>query len=535
MTAELTQQQKNGLEFKRLKKLSQQGNYNRSIQSSIHHYLRDRYDISIPPFYSDYKKNLEKIFNFEAYDHAQYDELQELCKYYYLLGANKVGREQFTDENGFQQHTQRVGQYFSKHRLDPIWNSTKSKKFRAIMAKFLTEQKWFEEWQPTHLVLTVPHKDGKWKGKEIYISELIKAFRALRDQRWWKDYIHGGLYCIEVKKNNENGYHIHMHVLCFQYPEIQAELGEKDAYGKEVPIYFDRDDSMYKVKQPINYVRTRIKKSWKKIVENDTDYDGIHYSSLYYHERDENGNLLYDEVGQGFVMASDEDPDGYEDEFGNWVDPMEITRKQIRKRYIQPGDDVECWIKGVMECLKYHFKPGVLEKERSHPGARAEFDIPLIVEILNHTKGERFMSKFGKLHNHPALSLNGKKADEDIDDMVLGDAEAAQDNLINPFTGMPATAEDYVMYFTSPENILPTHDPGGGMPTIRLKSRSPVLFFEQGTTVKEAFQQYASGKFIKGVRGMNSDELAREGKYSLWPKHEIVRSETIKQKEECPF
>ena len=125
-------------EYNRLKKLSQQGNYNLAIQKAIRTHLWSEYEISIPPFQSDYKKEKSVIFNHEAYGLDLENHLNELCNYHYQLGLNKVGIVQFKDGNGFQTINQRIGQYFSKHRLDPVWNSTKSKKFRAIMANFLT-------------------------------------------------------------------------------------------------------------------------------------------------------------------------------------------------------------------------------------------------------------------------------------------------------------------------------------------------------------------------------------------------------------
>ena len=483
------------LEYKRLAKLSRQGNYNVGIQSAIRNHLWDQYEVSIPPFYSDYRKQKEHIFKHDAYGTDLQDHLHELCNYHYLLGANKVGIAQFKDQNGFQIVNKRVGQYYSKHRLDPVWNSTKSKKFRGIMSTFLKEEKWHEQYQPTHLVLTVPHKGGIWKGKQIYITELIKAFRALRHERWWKRYIHGGLYCVEVKKNKENGYHIHLHVLCFQKPKIY-------------------DVKMREIKDPVNHVREKINKAWKNIVGNETTYNGAFYESLYFPMRDENGKLIITETAS---------------ERSNWE-----FKTGIQKYYIKPGDSEELWIKGVMECLKYHFKPGVLEK------TDRTFDVPLIIEILNNTKGERFMSKFGKLHNHPGLSLNGKKTADDIDADCLGDAMAAQENLINPFTGEVCTPEHYTLMFTGLENMLVGHDPGGGAPTIRLKARSPVLFFEQGTTIKEAFTQYASGKFTKGVKGITVEQIPMEGRSSDWQKivkSQWLRVEDVKPKfeEECPF
>ena len=475
--------------------MARQGNYNLAIQSAIRNHLWEKYKVSIPPFYSEYRKEKEVIFQHDAYGKDLENHLHELCNYHYLLGANKVFFAQFKDQNGFQIVNKRVGQYYSKHRLDPMWNSTKSKKFRAIMSNFLKEERWHEIYQPTHLVLTVPHKGGIWKGKQIYITELIKAFRALRHERWWKKYIAGGLYCVEVKKNQENGYHIHLHVLCFSYQKIYTSKWKE-------------------IKDPVNHVREKINKAWKNIVGNETTYNGAFYESLYFPMRDENGKLIITETAS---------------ERSDWQ-----FKKGIQKYYIKPGDSEELWIKGVMECLKYHFKPGVLEK------TDRTFDVDLITEIVNNTKGDRFMSKFGELYNHKGLSLNKKKTVDDVDADCLGDALAMEESLEHPFTGEKCNPFDYTIFCADYHNILPTLDPGGGMPSIRLKSRSPVLLFELGTSVKEAFTEYCSGKFFKGIKGMMVEEIPREGKNSEWRKKvgsQWLRVEDVKPKfeEECPF
>ncbi len=482
------------------------GAKNKELQRQIREFLLDQHCVSLPPMAKTYREEIREIFDFDRFpgavnpqtgeigesgqfDRDAYTELNELCKFYYKLGENRIFLAQFTDGNGFDQVVKPLGQYYSKHRLDPIWNSSKSRKFRYRMARFLETERWFEQYHPTHLVLTVPHKHGKWRGKEIYIHELIRAFWELRRQQWWKAAIAAGLYCLEVKKNKQNGFHIHLHVLCFQEPTVFDDIG-------------------LKCTNPVNFVRGKIRDAWKKIVENTSDYDGIHYSSLYFYERDEEGKKI--PVENCYYMASDEDPEIRVDQFGNEIDPMEIDMKQYKKRFIRRGDEVELWIKGVMECLKYHFKPGVLEKDDG------SYNMELIMQLLENTKGDRFMSKFGKLYKHPGLTLNGKDQSEteenaDIDAECLGSAAAAELALVNPFTGLRATEGDYEIIITRPECIYMTHD-ARGRPTVRLRPRSPVSIWPPGTTVLEAFRMYASKKFDgKRPVHMTTDQLATKG------------------------
>jgi hypothetical protein len=482
--------------FRSARKAAIIGNYNNELQRQIKDHLFEEYNVLLPPTEKAYKEETAIIFDYQAYGEGLFEHLNELSRFYYALGKNRLFVASFKDVNLMDHQLVPLGQYYSKHRLDPIWNSSKARKFRFIMREFLEREKWYELYQPAHLVLTVPHKGGIWKGKRIYIRELIKAFHTMRKERWWKTVIAGGLYNLEVKKNKQNGYHIHLHVLCFQH---------KDLHYPESSRW-----SGLKIASPVNHVRDMIKASWKTIVGNDSGYDGIHYSSLYYNETDENGNRIRED--NCYWMASDQDPETLQDPHtGEFADPMEIDMRTWKKHYVKPGDDVDSWCKGVMECLKYHFKPGCLEKgPRAADGSKALYDIELIREILEHTKGDRFMSKFGNLHNHPGLSLNRKLDQEgeptEIDDDVLGSAAAAGTKLKNPFTGETALPEEYLIYVTRPEFALVNHD-ARGRPQVRLRSRSPVLIFQPGTSVLQAFTQFASRKFTSDTLNATTDEF----------------------------
>jgi hypothetical protein len=104
-----------------------------------------------------------------------------------------------------------------------------------------------------------------------------------------------------------------------------------------------------------------------------------------------------------------------------------------------------------MECIKYHFKPGCLEKEDS------EYDIELIRLILNNTKGLRMYSRFGAFYNEEALNFNNLKKEpddfepEDVEEVIKASAEGVEERLINPFTLEPATKADYCIVICKPD------------------------------------------------------------------------------------
>lgn len=59
------------------------------------------------------------------------------------------------------------------------------------------------------LTLTIPNSQTCEEG----YKNLTKAFRRLRQRLWWKSKVTGGCYVVEVTKG-QNGYHVHMHVIC---------------------------------------------------------------------------------------------------------------------------------------------------------------------------------------------------------------------------------------------------------------------------------------------------------------------------------
>jgi hypothetical protein len=70
---------------------------------------------------------------------------------------------------------------------------------------------------PMHLVLTVPHPEGKYNDQEFYMKSMNEAFAKLRKTENWLQYIEGGEYGFEIKKSQQgNGLYIHVHSLCFR-------------------------------------------------------------------------------------------------------------------------------------------------------------------------------------------------------------------------------------------------------------------------------------------------------------------------------
>ena len=59
-------------------------------------------------------------------------------------------------------------------------------------------------------LLTLTIKNDKNVKKQT--SDLLKAFRKMRGHKWWKYYVDGGVYVLEIKKGSQ-GWHSHIHLI----------------------------------------------------------------------------------------------------------------------------------------------------------------------------------------------------------------------------------------------------------------------------------------------------------------------------------
>lgn len=119
----------------------------------------------------------------------------------------------------------KVGTALCKNRLCPNCQRVLSAKRKA---NFLD---WFELNRPAmrrfffyHLVLTVRHDAVDNIRNNLYTSELLKYFAALRGtdknvagwrerRAWWDEKVAGGIYSTEIKAGRDTSPHIHIHVL----------------------------------------------------------------------------------------------------------------------------------------------------------------------------------------------------------------------------------------------------------------------------------------------------------------------------------
>lgn len=361
-------------------------------------------------------------------------EYRELANLYFQLTRTGMGVGTLFEQGG-SKHLFAAGVFYSKHRFSPVWCYRKSRMIRGCYARWVDENlETLRTLTPIHLVLTVPHTSDGFRGQEFYARAIADLYRTMRREKFWKEHVKGGEYCLEVTRN-ENGFHIHIHSLVFQSNDIT-----------------------------VNAMREKVRQAWQRLVGGD-DFVMVHYETLYYKDR-ENPRIVEHTTGEStygieineydIPIYSDDDDDYGGVQVMDYNDTGEVTKttKYYDKVYINKHSTADEWIFGILECVKYHFKEDTAVIERTVKG-RAVFDIDLIKDILNNTKNMRMYDRFGFLRKEPLLNFSRlEKQKEEVVTEETGEDEGSasianfEANLIDPFTLQPAEPGSYkVVYF----------------------------------------------------------------------------------------
>lgn len=432
------------------------------LANDIKEYVK-QFDISLPAYYKEFRAKRKEIMQYDSYEDAMDKDLGELVKLHYdLKTCNKGIYAVFNDTQKIA--TQLLACWYSKNRLDPVWNYRKSKLIRKVWYEFLKESKINQKYTPVHLVLTVPHKDGIWKDKKFYARELINAYNLLRRDKQFKKFIYGGEYGLECKASKDkNGLHIHVHSLLFQ-----------------------------RTKYSLKEVRTWITGRWKEITGNTSGYSGIHFEQLYCYKRDASGAYINED--KEFITGTTE----VQDADGDFSFEAVTEQKQLRKKFrVGTKSSLEDYLSGVMECIKYHFKPGCLEKEDG------SFDLELIKDILNNTKGLRMYSRFGELYKEKKLDFSryekptDKQNKEELEEEVMASLSGVIEGLINPLTYAPAAMTDFRLAISCPEFL--SHRPKDFHTPCEpiINCMDSFYFIDADISLKEAMALLAKGQYRK--------------------------------------
>lgn len=329
----------------------------------------------------------------------------------------------------------------SGHKLDFVSNSQRCKLLRSKYYNFLKEnhekgvfsksgkiieKNLLKECDFFHLMLSVPHTKKGYRGEKFYAKELIQRFNFLRKDEYFREKVIAGEYTTEIVENGENGYHIHLHIL----------LITKNWKGNRDEIY--------------NWILPR----WNSLtVNNDVEQDEF---------TPETKEFLKD---KGFAPEQIEflNPKG---STIAWLESLYVTKKFVTQKekkegwkfskrlsrqgkpvfikYLNKNAPLEDKMKGIMECLKYHFEPFALHDDEGN------FDIELIAKILPNIYRQRLYGKFGLFFGVKELNL--KETPEEEIEQVLEEATEAT----HPITGEPLEREEYNYVLIDP--IYIKHD-----------------------------------------------------------------------------
>lgn len=338
-----------------------------------------------------------------------------------------------------------------KHKLCPICNSERKSNVRSKYLNYFKKNEFIdqttgevlnrEDFNFMHLMLSVPHTEKGWRGKSFYVKEMIEQFNFMRKKSEWKKMVFGGEFGVEVTKN-ENGLHIHMHCLLM----VHKSQYNRNELGKFILLNWNKqtiDENATRTEftaEQIEAILKGCKLSPDELSKlNPKGSTFIHLQNLYFYSKEQispNDKLIFD-----------------------------TEKGKIYKHYADPSNETEL-IKGVLECIKYHFKP-ICFKE----GGIYDFD--LMAEILPGIYRRQLYKKFGNLHGVKELNLvdDTENLDEKPDISKAEQRQILEDHgreiVFNTVSKLPDSEYQYIC--TKPTNIFFTKNND----EIRLIENSP--------------------------------------------------------------
>ncbi len=401
------------------------------------------YDVHLPADRKDYTRTRKTVLRLDEYGEQLADLLEPLIKLHYALRATFGTYAEFGEGEG--KRLVPATFFYSRHRLDYAWNLRKSQLVRQRYAEYLATacdahgRRLLDFYQPIHLTLTAPHEGGLFRGKAFYARELMQAFAQLRKTDAWKELVYAGEYGVEVKRGKSGRHGLHIHTHSFLLQHPEFTVNE---------------------------ARARLEIEWKAITRNTSGYSGLQYETLYCKKKNAVGRLEKVRLIPGVSPLAD-------------------------------------YTQGVMECIKYHFKPDCLIT------TAGGFDIPLIIDVLANTHNLRMYSRFGAFYKEPALNFNrlheAKPADElspeGQEEVITASSDGVEERLIDPRTMQLAAPDSYRWKVGHPLSLRyrgqasyqarEAYEPHTG------SHSAPLLTAPPGLTLKEVIRLQVNGLLEK--------------------------------------
>ena len=400
------------------------------LASEITDYF-DEQGIALPVNQRIYKDNRAAVY---SHDTDLESDLHELANLKYKLESTGTTiYAHFMNVAGAREMVP-TATIYSKHRFDEVWLYRKSQLIRSKYAEYFKKHpEYLTDYHPVHLVLTVPHAGGVWKDKRFYAREMMKEFNEMRKSSFWKGSVYAGEYGLEITKSKTgNGLHIHIHALVFQEKHTS-----------------------------VNEMRKMIRNEWRKRVGSSANGSNcIWYETAYTYRRKANGQFeTFDRYVMNVTQLAKE---GKTWEDGRDENRWEKVSEKI-KEYVTPQSTERQFLDAVFETIKYHFKMDSVIMENG------SYDVELIKEILNNSRGLRFYSRFGAFYKESELNFNNVSAElpEELEleepeteteneaetDKMHGDTSKMLKTLYNPFTSEIAAPNEYCFAVGRPEKL----------------------------------------------------------------------------------
>lgn len=318
-----------------------------------------------------------------------------------------------------------IGAHTCKHKLCHICNAERSRAIRRKYLRYFHKNEFIDrktgevhsrsDFDFMHLTLTVPHTNEKgFRNKRWYADELMKEFNWMRKKQWWQKMVFAGEFGVEVTKN-QNGFHIHIHALLIVHKGRQ----NRNKLHREILLQWN--------KQTVSdYQRTFNDESKASIAKSNSLLTIEDIESL----NPQGSTLISLESLYVYSRYKQAQTDKWDNEKALW------------KHYVNSEDETDL-VKGVMECIKYHFEPMCLNKEDG------SYDFDLMCEILPQIQGKPLYRKFGNFHGVKELNV----IDADIEDIQETLEETANDEVIHPITCEPLSRSEYHYVIIAARNI----------------------------------------------------------------------------------
>jgi hypothetical protein len=283
-----------------------------------------------------------------------------------------------------------------------------------------------------HLVLTVPHSEGTFEGETFYAKKLIDRFNQMRKMDFWKETVLGGEYSCEITKN-ENGLHIHLHVLILVPKHIKQS---RNYLSKEILSNWNR----------ITSGDTKARWDWKNNPAHLSAIQGLQkgYKNLTYKYIEENGVtskknigshrlnkfiLSLNPTGATFIGLKSLFKEVTKEHWDRLRGSSKFTENGKYYSYCS-GKNQDDTLHGIMECLKYHFEPLALKDSDGN------YDMDLITQILPEIFGRPLYKKFGVFHGVKELNVS-ETSEELLADEITDTLEELGTEAFHPDTLEP--------------------------------------------------------------------------------------------------